>query len=146
MHAATTAFAPVAATVPSSRAARLVRCAVTNGVRPIGSNIPRGGPKASAAAAEGRPAADHVAANALSSRPVAINRRMPPAAGAMPGGVPEGYVPTAVNPLMEHPGVSRARAAPMFAQASIAVSRVFHRATPSSKLRPAWTMVIWSRT
>ena len=101
--------------------------------------MPHGGPKISAAAAVDQPmTAGPGVAHAQSLNPGAIGRRMSPAESATPDGVPDGYVPTAVNLLMEHPGVSRAHAARMCARASIAVSRFFHRATPSSKPRRGW--------
>ena len=80
MHASTLGFARVAATGPSSRAAPPVSLAVTHAARLTGSNMARGGPKVSAAAAVDQPmTAGPGVAHAPSSRPGAIGGRMPAA-------------------------------------------------------------------
>ena len=86
MHASTPGFARDAATDPWSKAARPASCAVTPGARRTASNMPRGEPKAVVADAAGQATAVRAVANALSSRPGAINRKMPPVANATLGG------------------------------------------------------------
>ena len=121
---------------PLAEGAPPVRCAVTPGGRLKGSNMARGGPKVSAAAAVDQPmTAGPGVAHAPSSRPGAIGGRMPVAESVTPGGAPDGYVPTAVNLLLEHPGVSRVHAARMCARASIAGYRSIHRSSLSSRSR-----------
>ena len=138
IHAAIPGFARVAATGPSSRAARPASLAAMSAARLTTSNMTSGGPKASAADAVDQPmTAARAVAHARCSRPDAMNRKMQPAASAMPGGAQNGFVPIAPSPRREPRDVRLVLAVLICARVNIAACRFFRRATPSSKSRRA---------
>ena len=134
IHPAMPGFARIAATGPSSRAARPVSRAAMSAERPTASNTPSGEPMA---AAESRPTAARAVPNARCSRPDAMNRKMQPAASATPGGAKNGFVPIAPSPRREPHVVRLVLAVLIFARVNIAACRFSRRATPSSKSRRA---------